>query len=148
MMHIAIVESDPLRSIGFRALLESESDFDLIAAALPEMLMRQDGEACETKNPWVSETSWNGTCRAAYRPSDRKSSRRPANLHLVIALHSPNALRETGLRMCPPEKAGDRLLDNVTSCWLKTTGAIQCPLSNNFRFALQPGTIAIASRKP
>jgi DNA-binding NarL/FixJ family response regulator len=42
MMHIAIVESDPLRSIGFRALLESESDFDLIAAALPEMLMRQN----------------------------------------------------------------------------------------------------------
>ena len=42
MMHIAIVESDPLRSIGFPALLESESDFDLIAAALPEMLMQQN----------------------------------------------------------------------------------------------------------
>ena len=26
------------------------------------------------------------------------------NPRLVIALHSPNALLETGLRMCPPEK--------------------------------------------
>jgi hypothetical protein len=33
------------------------------------------------------------------------------NPRLVIALHSPNALLETGLRMCPPEKSrnSDRL---------------------------------------
>ena len=42
MIHIAIVESDPLRSIGFRTLLESEPDFELIAAALPEILMQQN----------------------------------------------------------------------------------------------------------
>ena len=29
------------------------------------------------------------------------------NLRLVIALHSPNALLETGLSMCPPEKSRD-----------------------------------------
>jgi hypothetical protein len=30
------------------------------------------------------------------------------NPRLVIALHSPNALLETGLRVCPPEKSQDR----------------------------------------
>ena len=30
-----------------------------------------------------------------------------SNLWLVIAFHSPNALLETGLRMCPPEKGRD-----------------------------------------
>src|SRR5271155_457819 len=30
-----------------------------------------------------------------------------AGLPLVIALHSPNASLETGLRMCPPEKSPD-----------------------------------------
>jgi hypothetical protein len=30
------------------------------------------------------------------------------NLRLVIALHSPHALLETGLRKCPPEKSRDR----------------------------------------
>jgi DNA-binding NarL/FixJ family response regulator len=42
MIHVAIVESDPLRSIGFRTLLESESDFELIAGAPPEILMQQN----------------------------------------------------------------------------------------------------------
>src|SRR5882762_2671600 len=42
MIHIADVESDPLRSIGFRALLESEADFNLIAVALPEILMQEN----------------------------------------------------------------------------------------------------------
>jgi len=41
-IYIAVVESDPLRFIGFRALLESEPDFDLIAAAPPEILMQQN----------------------------------------------------------------------------------------------------------
>lgn len=39
-IHIAVIESDPLRLIGFRALLESEADFGLLAAASPEALMR------------------------------------------------------------------------------------------------------------
>ena len=33
------------------------------------------------------------------------------NLRLLIALYSPSYLRETGLRMCPPEKG--RLIDAV-----------------------------------
>jgi len=36
-IHIALVESDPLRLVGFRALLESESDLEMISAALPEI---------------------------------------------------------------------------------------------------------------
>lgn len=36
-IHVALVESDPLRLVGFRALLESESDFELISASVPEI---------------------------------------------------------------------------------------------------------------
>jgi DNA-binding NarL/FixJ family response regulator len=42
MIRIAVVESDPLRFVGFRALLESESDFELISASLPEVALQQD----------------------------------------------------------------------------------------------------------
>ena len=37
---IAIVESDPLRLVGFRATLESESDFELISASLSEIAIQ------------------------------------------------------------------------------------------------------------
>jgi DNA-binding NarL/FixJ family response regulator len=37
MIRIAVVESDPLRVVGFRALLESETDLDLFSATLPEL---------------------------------------------------------------------------------------------------------------
>ncbi len=36
-IRIAVVESDPLRFVGFRALFDSEPDFELIPAALPEI---------------------------------------------------------------------------------------------------------------
>ena len=39
-IRIAVIESDPLRFIGFCALLESEADFDLLAGASPEALMQ------------------------------------------------------------------------------------------------------------
>ncbi len=34
---IVIIESDPLRLVGFRALFDSEPDFDLISASVPEI---------------------------------------------------------------------------------------------------------------
>jgi DNA-binding NarL/FixJ family response regulator len=37
LIRIAVVESDPLRFVGFRALFDSEPDFELIAAALPDI---------------------------------------------------------------------------------------------------------------
>ena len=40
MLRIALVESDPLRLVGFRALLESESDLKLISASLPEIAIQ------------------------------------------------------------------------------------------------------------
>jgi DNA-binding NarL/FixJ family response regulator len=40
MLRIALVESDPLRLVGFRALLESESDLELISASLPEIAIQ------------------------------------------------------------------------------------------------------------
>jgi DNA-binding NarL/FixJ family response regulator len=39
-LYIALVESDPLRLVGFRALLESESDFELVSASLPEIAIQ------------------------------------------------------------------------------------------------------------
>jgi DNA-binding NarL/FixJ family response regulator len=41
-IHICIVETDPLRLIGLRALLESESDFAVIAAAPQDILTQPD----------------------------------------------------------------------------------------------------------
>ncbi len=37
LIRIAVVESDPLRFVGFRALFDSESDFELVSASLPEI---------------------------------------------------------------------------------------------------------------
>lgn len=39
-LRIAVVESDPLRLVGFRALLESESDLELISASLSEIAIQ------------------------------------------------------------------------------------------------------------
>jgi DNA-binding NarL/FixJ family response regulator len=36
-IRLAVVESDPLRVVGFRALLESEPDLELFSASLPEL---------------------------------------------------------------------------------------------------------------
>jgi DNA-binding NarL/FixJ family response regulator len=36
-IRLAVVESDPLRFVGFRALFDSETDFELIAASLPDI---------------------------------------------------------------------------------------------------------------
>jgi len=36
-IRIAVVESDPLRFVGFRALFDNESDFELVSATLPEI---------------------------------------------------------------------------------------------------------------
>src|SRR5437762_12082715 len=36
-IRIAVVESDPLRFVGFRALFDAEPDFALISAALPNI---------------------------------------------------------------------------------------------------------------
>jgi DNA-binding NarL/FixJ family response regulator len=40
-IRIAVVESDPLRFIGFRALFESETDFELTASTLQEIATSQ-----------------------------------------------------------------------------------------------------------
>jgi DNA-binding NarL/FixJ family response regulator len=39
-LRIALAESDPLRLVGFRALLESESDLEMISASLPEIAIQ------------------------------------------------------------------------------------------------------------
>src|SRR6266536_4301219 len=41
---IAVLESDPLRFIGFRALFDSEPDFELVSASLPDISTMQDIE--------------------------------------------------------------------------------------------------------
>ena len=42
VIRIAVVESDPLRFVGFRALFDSEPEFELISAALPEISVLQN----------------------------------------------------------------------------------------------------------
>src|SRR5471030_2661281 len=37
LIRIAVVESDPLRFVGFRALFDTESDFELISSTLPDI---------------------------------------------------------------------------------------------------------------
>src|ERR1700685_2737560 len=41
-IRIAVVESDPLRFVGFRALFDSEPEFELISAGLPEITTLQN----------------------------------------------------------------------------------------------------------
>jgi len=42
LIRIAVVESDPLRLVGFRALFNGEPDFELISASLPEAGTQQN----------------------------------------------------------------------------------------------------------
>lgn len=42
IIRIAVIESDPLRFVGFRALFDSEPDFELVSAALPDIAVMQD----------------------------------------------------------------------------------------------------------
>src|SRR5437773_6663123 len=37
LIRVAVVESDPLRFVGFRALFDSEPDFELTSASLPDI---------------------------------------------------------------------------------------------------------------
>ena len=41
-IRIAVVESDPLRLVGFRALFESEPEFELVAASLNEVATQEN----------------------------------------------------------------------------------------------------------
>jgi DNA-binding NarL/FixJ family response regulator len=42
LIRIAVVESDPVRLVGFRALFDSEPDFELISASLPDVNTQQN----------------------------------------------------------------------------------------------------------
>lgn len=42
LIRIAVVESDPLRFVGFRALFDSEPDFELLSASLPEIAVERN----------------------------------------------------------------------------------------------------------
>jgi DNA-binding NarL/FixJ family response regulator len=42
LIRIAVVESDPLRFVGFRALFDTESDFELLSASLPDIGAQQN----------------------------------------------------------------------------------------------------------
>ncbi len=47
-IRVALAESDPLCLVGFRALLESESDLELISAPLPEIALQESIDAVLT----------------------------------------------------------------------------------------------------
>ena len=41
-IHVAVVESDPLRFIGFRALFDDEPEFELVSSSIQEMATRTE----------------------------------------------------------------------------------------------------------
>jgi DNA-binding NarL/FixJ family response regulator len=41
-IRLAVVESDPLRFVGFRALFDAESDLELLSATVPDLATRHD----------------------------------------------------------------------------------------------------------
>lgn len=41
-IRIAVVESDPLRFVGFRTLFDAESDLELLSSSVPELATRRD----------------------------------------------------------------------------------------------------------
>jgi DNA-binding NarL/FixJ family response regulator len=41
-IHIAVIESDPLRFVGFRTLFDSEPDFELISSSVQELSTREN----------------------------------------------------------------------------------------------------------
>jgi len=43
-IHIAVIASDPLRFVGFRALLSSEQDFELTSASPAEIASSQNAK--------------------------------------------------------------------------------------------------------
>jgi hypothetical protein len=45
-IRVAVVESDPLRLVGFRALFEAEPEFELVAASLEEVSLHEEIERC------------------------------------------------------------------------------------------------------
>ncbi len=42
VIHIAVVESDPLRFVGFRALFDSEPEFELVSASISDLTAREN----------------------------------------------------------------------------------------------------------
>ena len=42
VIHIAVVESDPLRFVGFRTLFDSEREFELVSASISELTGREN----------------------------------------------------------------------------------------------------------
>jgi len=44
LIRIAVVASDPLRLLGFRALFDTESGFELVPATLPELAGLQEAD--------------------------------------------------------------------------------------------------------
>ena len=65
--------------------------------------------------------------KAVFTFRTKVNSRSP-NPQLLIALHSPNGLRETGLRMCPPEKSRDSDPDLT-----RAVRSLQSGLLSNYR---------------
>jgi hypothetical protein len=63
-----------------------------------------EGDGCYVNDRWQRDDF--GALRSVIQENrEAKSSPDSLNIRLVIVLHSPNALPETGLRMCLPEKS-------------------------------------------
>ncbi len=68
-----------------------------------------DDSECVVGEPEISRTGLMGNTERAFQDAD-ESQLAIANLWLLIVWRSPNAIRETGLPMCPPEKKPVKVL--------------------------------------
>ena len=60
LIRIAVVESDPLRFVGFRALFDTEPDLELVSASLADLgqLQASTSSCSATAAARISTTSW------------------------------------------------------------------------------------------
>jgi len=92
--HLASSSASGRRSVGLKV-----SRYDVLGSQIriPSGL---------SANGKLSRNGLLGSAQSGFTTLAKVNSLSP-NPQLLIALHSPNRLRETGLRMCPPEKSRD-----------------------------------------
>src|SRR5882672_1527052 len=94
LIRLAVVESDPLRFVGFRALFDSESDFELVPATLPDISMLQGIDLVLLGN------------RAGQNLFDVMASLKATRPDLRIIVTGSGMDEETILKATPPAAKG------------------------------------------
>ena len=102
MLVDAVVTEERLVRQFLEPIREVEQNYEIgVALKIPDEVTSAD---CRQTGNYPETGLWdapNSVSKALTKVNSLRS-----NLRIVVALHSPCALRETGLRMCRPEKSG------------------------------------------